>query len=129
MTAPSVSSADTADSTVAEIKEITTGLRRMENRALMEQRVKLSDQKIEHMSKLALGARVGRALDRRMTSQDAIMRPRRKTTSAVPSEATTIAATVEKKDDCDHDGAQTVAPVEPTKDATSRANILNGTNH
>jgi hypothetical protein len=82
MAAPSIASASTANSTTAEINEITDGLRRMENKHLMEQRVILSEAKIDCMGKLALGAKLDRALGRRMTGQDAVMRPRRKTTSA-----------------------------------------------
>ncbi|KAL6900517.1 hypothetical protein GGI43DRAFT_51827 [Trichoderma evansii] len=84
MAAPSVAmSVQTNDSSHAEIREIATGLDRMENKALSSQRVTLSEEKYERMSKLALGAKLERALDRRMSSQDAVMRPRRKTTSAV----------------------------------------------
>ncbi|KAL7957891.1 hypothetical protein V8C34DRAFT_284209 [Trichoderma compactum] len=84
MAAPSVAmSVQTTDSQHAEIREIATGLDRMENKALSSQRVTLSEEKYEKMSKLALGAKLERALDRRMSSQDAVMRPRRKTTSAV----------------------------------------------
>lgn len=97
MAAPSVTSQETNDSTVAEISEIATGLKRMENRALIQQRVVLTDAKIERMGKLALGARLERALDRRMSSQDAVMRPRRKTTSAVPS--STVAPTPAVRDE------------------------------
>ncbi|KAH6655184.1 hypothetical protein BKA67DRAFT_228563 [Truncatella angustata] len=74
MQAPSVA---TTDSAHAEIRNIETGLERMENKALTKQRVELSETKSAHMSKLALGAKLERALDRRMTSQDAVMRPRK----------------------------------------------------
>ncbi len=50
----------------------------MENKALMSQRVVLSEEKLSNMSKLALGAKLERALDRRMTSQDAVMRKQKK---------------------------------------------------
>ncbi|KAK8054490.1 hypothetical protein PG994_009557 [Apiospora phragmitis] len=79
MQAPSV--AATTDSATAEIQEIGTGLDRMENKALSQQRVELSEEKTANMSKLALGAKLERALDRRMSSQDAVMRPRRPTKS------------------------------------------------
>lgn len=68
----------TDNSAVAEIRDIATGLDRMENKALTNQRVVLSEKKVENLSKLALGAKLDRALDRRMTSQDAVMRPRGK---------------------------------------------------
>lgn len=67
----------TSDSAHAEIRDIATGLARMENKALSSQRVNLTDDKLERLSKLALGAKLERALDRRMSSQDAVMRPRR----------------------------------------------------
>ncbi|KAH7311528.1 hypothetical protein B0I35DRAFT_411713 [Stachybotrys elegans] len=66
----------TNDSAHAEIREIASGLDRMENKALSSQRVILSEEKTDNMSKLALGAKLERALDRRMTAQDAVMRPR-----------------------------------------------------
>lgn len=68
----------TTDSAQNEIGDIAEGFQRMENKALSSQRVTLSEKKTEHMSKLALGAKVERALDRRMSSQDAVMRPRGK---------------------------------------------------
>jgi len=104
----SAASQDTTDSAIAEIKDITTGLQRMENRALSQQRVYLSEAKMENMSKLALGAKLERALDRRMTSQDAVMRPRRETTSAVPSEATLVATAESKKHVSDLSDSQTL---------------------
>ncbi|GKU04461.1 hypothetical protein FLAG1_07152 [Fusarium langsethiae] len=66
----------TTDSAHAEIRDIATGLDRMENKALSSQRVILTDEKTDTMSKLALGAKLERALDRRMSGQDAVMRPR-----------------------------------------------------
>lgn len=68
----------TADSAHAEIRDIALGLDRMENKALASQRVLLSDEKTDNMSKLALGAKLERALERRMSGQDAVMRPRPK---------------------------------------------------
>ena len=76
--APTVRTTGTNDSAQNEIGDIAEGFQRMENKALSSQRVTLSDKKTEHMSKLALGAKVERALDRRMSSQDAVMRPRGK---------------------------------------------------
>lgn len=75
---PTVRTTGTTDSANAEIGDIAHGFERMENKALSSQRVTLSEEKTEHMSKLALGAKVERALDRRMSSQDAVMRPRGK---------------------------------------------------
>lgn len=68
----------TTESAHAEIRDIENGLDRMENKALNQQRVILSEEKSANLSKLALGAKLERALDRRMTSQDAVMRPRGK---------------------------------------------------
>lgn len=67
----------TTDSAHAEIRNIESGLARMENKALTKQRVLLSEEKTANLNKLALGAKLDRALDRRMTSQDAEMRPRK----------------------------------------------------
>lgn len=67
----------TTDSAHAEIRDIETGLTRLENKALSQQRVVLSEEKSANLSKLALGAKLERALDRRMRGQDAEMRPRK----------------------------------------------------
>ncbi|KOS21942.1 hypothetical protein ESCO_001865 [Escovopsis weberi] len=76
--APSLNfSIQTNDSAHAEIREIKSKVDRMENKALSSQRVHLSEEKTEIFNKLALGARLERALDRRMSGQDAVMRPRR----------------------------------------------------
>lgn len=78
MAAPSLSQTIRAsESAHAEIHNIALGLDRMENKALSSQRVVLTDEKTEKLGKLALGAKLERALDRRMSSQDAIMRPRK----------------------------------------------------
>jgi hypothetical protein len=84
--APTIRSTDSA---TAEISNIETGLERMENKALAEQRVVLSEEKTANLSKLALGAKLERALGRRMVSQDAVMRPRK---VQVMSEKTAIKA-------------------------------------
>lgn len=81
-TVRTTATAGTADSAQAEISDITSRVQRMENKALSSQRVTLTDEKTEQMSKLALGAKVERALDRRMSSQDAVMRPRGKSVLA-----------------------------------------------
>jgi hypothetical protein len=67
----------TSDSATAEIRDIEKGLDRMENEALSQQRVVLSEEKVANMSKLALGAKLDRALGRRMSGQDAVMRTRK----------------------------------------------------
>lgn len=77
----------TTDSAAAEMQDIENGLERMENKALSQQRVVLNEEKTAYFSKLALGAKLERALDRRMSSQDAVMRKRpRAASDAVISE-------------------------------------------
>ena len=53
----------------------------MENKALAQQRVFLSEEKSANLSKLALGAKLERALDRRLVGQDAEMRKRKPSAS------------------------------------------------
>ncbi len=43
---------------------------------MVQQRYKLTNEKTDDMSKLALGAKLDRALSRRMSSQDAVFRPK-----------------------------------------------------
>lgn len=69
-----VSSSMTADSRTNEIKELREGLNRLENKPLSEQRFVPTPEKTDNLNKLALGAKVERALGRRMTGQDAVMR-------------------------------------------------------
>lgn len=79
-TSPSFSSATstvTAERGRAEITEITQGLDRLENKHLSQQRFVPSPQKSEDLSKLALGAKLERALGRRMGDQDAVMRKKK----------------------------------------------------
>jgi hypothetical protein len=74
------------DSATAEIRDIAKGLDRMENKALSQQRVVLDEERTAYFSKLALGAKLERALDRRMSSQDAVMRKRPRAPSNTVSE-------------------------------------------
>lgn len=60
-----------------EIKDIEDGLEKLENKKLATQRFVPTQEKSEHLSKLALGAKLERALDRRMGGQDAVMRVRK----------------------------------------------------
>lgn len=53
-----------------EIKDLTTGLQRLENKNLAQQRFVPSESKKDVMSKISLGAKVERALSRRMANQD-----------------------------------------------------------
>lgn len=61
-----------------EIKDIEEGLEKLENKKLDSQRFVPTQEKTENLGKLALGAKLDRALDRRMGGQDAVMRDRRK---------------------------------------------------
>ena len=62
------------DSQISEIKTLSDGLRRLENKNLMRQRFVPTPQKSDDLNKLALGAKLERALNRRMSGQDAVMR-------------------------------------------------------
>ena len=78
---PSVAASETTiasngDARIHDIKEWSTGLERLESKRLQQQRYTASTEKTDELSKLALGAKLERALERRMTSQDAVMRPR-----------------------------------------------------
>jgi len=59
---------------MAEISQLTQGLDRLENKHLSQQRFVPSQKKTDDLSKLSLGAKVERALGRRMTDQDAVLR-------------------------------------------------------
>jgi len=79
---PSVAASETTVSTtngdprLQEIKELSKGLERLNSQRLQQQRYQPTPEKTDNLSKLALGAKVERALGRRMTSQDAVLRPR-----------------------------------------------------
>jgi hypothetical protein len=64
----------TSDSAQQEIKDIEDGLEKLDNKKLASQRFVPSQEKSENLSKLALGAKLERALGRRMGGQDAVMR-------------------------------------------------------
>lgn len=74
---PSFSTTNSGETGMAEIKQLTQGLDRLENKHLQQQRFVPSPQKTDDLSKLALGAKVERALGRRMTDQDAVMTVRK----------------------------------------------------
>ncbi|KAI4171744.1 MAG: hypothetical protein LQ343_003995 [Gyalolechia ehrenbergii] len=63
-----------SDPRLQEIKEWSTGFDRLENQRLQQQRYQPTPEKSDNLSKLALGAKVERALGRRMTDQDATFR-------------------------------------------------------
>jgi len=75
--APSVAPSFSQDIVQQEITEITEGLEKLENKKLSMQRFVPSKEKSENLSKLALGAKLERALDRRMFGQDAVMRKKK----------------------------------------------------
>ena len=63
----------TAASGMAEIKQFTQGLDRLGNKKLEQQRFVPSEKKKTEISSLSLGAKVERALGRRMANQDAVL--------------------------------------------------------
>lgn len=63
---------------MSELKEITDGIERLDSKHLQAQRFQPSEEKRDYLAKLALGAKVERALRWRMTGQDAVWRPRPK---------------------------------------------------
>ena len=62
----------TAASGMAEIKQFTQGLDRLSNKKLEMQRFVPSEKKKDEISTLSIGAKLERALGRRMANQDAI---------------------------------------------------------
>lgn len=62
------------DPRMADITHLGDGLERLENKPLQAQRFVPTAEKTDNLNKLALGAKVERALGRRMTGQDAVMR-------------------------------------------------------
>ncbi|KAF3902253.1 hypothetical protein AA313_de0205504 [Arthrobotrys entomopaga] len=61
----------------AGILEITNGINRLDVPRLQEQRFVLTEKKGGELGKLALGAKLERALGRRMTGQDAVFRKKK----------------------------------------------------
>lgn len=76
----------TSDSAQQEIKDIEDGLEKLDNKKLASQRFVPSKEKSENLSKLALGAKLERALGRRMGSQDAVMRVKKAVTPSEENE-------------------------------------------
>lgn len=73
----SSSTLSTSDPKSADIKSWSGALERMQDARLDKQRYVMSDNKGEEVSKLALGAKVERALSRRMVGQDATFRSKK----------------------------------------------------
>ncbi|EAU31171.1 conserved hypothetical protein [Aspergillus terreus NIH2624] len=72
--ASSLGNLPSGDPRIAEFHNLRDGLERLENKPLQKQRFVPTPEKSDNLSKLALGAKVERALGRRMTGQDAVMR-------------------------------------------------------
>lgn len=70
-----------SDPKAADIKTWSAGFERMQDARLDKQRYVMSGNKSDEVSKLALGAKLERALGRRMTGQDATFSPRKKSIS------------------------------------------------
>jgi hypothetical protein len=62
----------TAASGMAEIKQITRDLEKLENKQLAQQRYVPTQKKTDELSTLNLGAKLERSLGRRMQGQDAV---------------------------------------------------------
>lgn len=67
----------TAASGMAEIKQITKDLEKLDNKRLAEQRYVPTQKKTDEMSTLNLGAKLERSLGRRMAAQDAVFTKKR----------------------------------------------------
>lgn len=72
----SQASSTAGDPKAQEIKSWNEGFERLEDKRLVQQRYMLNNEKTDNMSKLALGAKLDRALARRMSGQDAVFRPK-----------------------------------------------------
>ena len=57
-----------------DLSTVQRGLQRLEVARLQQQRYEPSHEKRDHIATLALGAKLERALGRRMTGQDAVLR-------------------------------------------------------
>jgi hypothetical protein len=75
-----------------EITQITEGLEKLENKSLASQRFVPSVEKTENLSKLALGAKLERALGRRLGGQDAVMRQKVVKKESVENEKAAVMA-------------------------------------
>ncbi|EFQ90368.1 hypothetical protein PTNB73_07056 [Pyrenophora teres f. teres] len=72
----STASASSCDPKSIDIKTWNAGFDRLEDKRLVQQRYALTNEKTDDMKKLALGAKLDRALARRMSGQDAVFRPK-----------------------------------------------------
>lgn len=76
-------SVETTDSAREEFIAIGEGFDKLHNKKLESQRCDLTTEKRDNMGKLALGAKLERALGRRMGGQDAVMRKKSPPQSSV----------------------------------------------
>ena len=74
---PSLTQSEKTNPLFQEVRHLTTGLARLDNPKLQSQRYVVSEIKRDQLSKLALGAKLERALNRRMVSQDAVFSPKK----------------------------------------------------
>jgi hypothetical protein len=99
-TAPSVANtvktSFTSDSAHQEINDIEEGLEKLDNKKLASQRFVLTAERSENLSKLALGAKLERALGRRMGGQDAVMKKKSTRSSDRDSEKALVQGQGEK---------------------------------
>lgn len=72
----SAASSTADDPKAHEIKGWNAGFERLEDKRLIAQRYAITEEKNDNLNKLALGAKLDRALNRRMSSQDAVFRPK-----------------------------------------------------
>lgn len=73
-----VNAAPHAEIDESQLKSLQTRLQRMEDARLQGQRFVVSQDKREELSSLALGAKLERALGRRMSGQDAVFTTKKK---------------------------------------------------
>ena len=71
---------------------IEEGFEKLQDKKLEQQRFVPSQEKTENLSKLALGAKLDRALGRRMGSQDAVMRKKKSSTKVISEKSEKVAA-------------------------------------
>ena len=83
----SMSTVGSADPRTQDIKTWKAGFQRMSDERLEKQRYQLSEQKVDEINTIALGAKVERALGRRMTGQDAQFTRRESLSAAPPAQA------------------------------------------
>jgi hypothetical protein len=76
-TTTSLTPSEKASPLAQDIRTLTSGLARLDQPKLQNQRYIVSDEKKDQISKLALGAKLERALGRRMVGQDASFSPKK----------------------------------------------------